>query len=80
LAQAAKIAGFFPVKLIKEPEAAGLYTAKSLDLSLHPNDIFIVCDAGGGTVDLIAYEIEATSPRLEAKELVPGTGTLIQGV
>lgn len=34
----------------------------------------MVCDAGGGTVDLISYEVEATSPRLKLKELVPGSG------
>lgn len=34
----------------------------------------MICDAGGGTVDLISYEITQLSPRLELKELVPGTG------
>ena len=34
----------------------------------------MLCDAGGGTVDLISYEITALSPHLELKELVPGKG------
>ncbi len=61
--------------LIKEPEAAALYTMHSLGFSLKVGDAFVVCDAGGGTVDLISYEIEAITPRLALKELVPGTGS-----
>lgn len=33
-----------------------------------------MCDAGGGTVDLITYEVVATQPSLELKEVVPGSG------
>ncbi|OCL10017.1 actin-like ATPase domain-containing protein [Glonium stellatum] len=72
--QAAKIAGLFPVTMIKEPEAAALHTLHDLGFTLHVGDAFIICDAGGGTVDLISYEVEATSPRLKLKELVPGSG------
>ena len=35
------------------------------------------CDAGGGTVDLITYEIKRIKPYLELAELVPGTGKLL---
>ncbi|KAK0648651.1 putative hsp70 protein [Cercophora newfieldiana] len=72
--EAAKMAGIFPVTLIKEPEAAALYTLHSLDFALNVGDAFVVCDAGGGTVDLISYEIVAITPTLQLKELVPGTG------
>ncbi|KAK9436430.1 Heat shock protein Hsp70 [Metarhizium brunneum] len=72
--QAAQTSGIHPVTLVKEPEAAALYTAQSLDFALQNGDAFVVCDAGGGTVDLISYEVEAIYPCLEAKELVPGTG------
>lgn len=34
---------------------------------------FVVCDAGGGTVDLISYEV-AQVGRLELKEVTEGTG------
>ncbi|KAF5544502.1 Hsp70 chaperone protein [Fusarium phyllophilum] len=71
---AAEMAGLSPVHLIKEPEAAALWTAKKMDRRLNKNDSFIVCDAGGGTVDLISYQVEAALPRLEVKEIVPGTG------
>jgi len=30
-----------------------------------------LCDAGGGTTNLISYEITKFSPQLELKELVP---------
>ncbi|KAJ4245770.1 hypothetical protein NW762_013894 [Fusarium torreyae] len=72
--KAAELAGLSPVQLIKEPEAAALWTAKKMDRRLSQNDSFVVCDAGGGTVDLISYKVEAAVPRLEVKEIVPGTG------
>lgn len=74
------MAGLSPVHLIKEPEAAALWTAKKMDRRLNRNDCFIVCDAGGGTVDLISYQVEAALPRLEVKEIVPGTGKCLNGL
>ncbi|ROV88754.1 hypothetical protein VMCG_10060 [Cytospora schulzeri] len=71
---AAKKAGIHPVTLIKEPEAAALYTLSSHDHSLNVGDSFVVCDAGGGTVDLITYEVTKMEPYLQLAELVPGTG------
>ncbi|CAO1601112.1 hypothetical protein XANCAGTX0491_004776 [Xanthoria calcicola] len=72
---AAKQAGIHPVSLIKEPEAAALYTLRTLrDKALAVGDAFVLCDAGGGTVDLISYEITALAPTLELKELVTGKG------
>lgn len=65
--------------LIKEPEAAALYTLHSLDFALEEGDAFVVCDAGGGTVDLISYEVEEVHPYLRLKELVPGNGMSHQG-
>nr|RBQ97628.1 hypothetical protein FVER53263_00133 [Fusarium verticillioides] len=72
--QAAKKAGVYPVMLIKEPEAAALYTFKKQERALSVGDCFVVCDAGGGTVDLISYEVVATEPTLDLSEVVPGTG------
>lgn len=37
-------------------------------------DTFVLCDAGGGTVDLISYTITELYPRLQIKEAAPGTG------
>lgn len=74
VSKAATQAGISPVSLIKEPEAAALYTIRRLDANLDPTDVIVICDAGGGTVDLVSYEIEATYPTLQLKEIVPGTG------
>ncbi|KAG6050527.1 hypothetical protein E4U33_000702 [Claviceps sp. LM78 group G4] len=72
--KAAELAGIESVTVVKEPEAAALYSIKTLDFSIEKNDAFVVCDAGGGTVDLISYEVMAVAPQLKVKELVPGTG------
>ncbi|KAK5661050.1 hypothetical protein OQA88_12429 [Cercophora sp. LCS_1] len=67
-------AGIHPVTLIKEPEAAALWTIRSLGFALDVADAFVMCDARGGTVDLISYEIVSLRPGLELRELVPGNG------
>ncbi|KAJ6786294.1 hypothetical protein PWT90_00834 [Aphanocladium album] len=72
--EAAKAAGITPVTLIKEPEAAALYSIRQLDMCLEPQDVIVLCDAGGGTVDLISYEVESTNPKLELKEVVEPKG------
>lgn len=66
--KAAKKAGMgSDFSLISEPEAAIIYALRSSQLKdLKVGDIFIICDAGGGTVDLIACEVKQLSPlRLE---------------
>ncbi|EKG11037.1 Heat shock protein Hsp70 [Macrophomina phaseolina MS6] len=64
------------LKLISEPEAAAVYTLKAIQPNhLSVGDNFIVCDAGGGTVDLIAYKITQLSPLL-VEESAIGTGGL----
>ncbi|KAF5707942.1 Hsp70 family heat shock protein [Fusarium mundagurra] len=74
--QAAKKAGVYPVTLVKEPEAAALYTFMTQERALNTGDCFVVCDAGGGTVNLISYEIVSTEPTLDLAELVPGKGNM----
>ena len=77
--QAAERAGMgnrHELKLISEPEAAAVYTLKTIQPSgLKEGDNFIVCDAGGGTVDLIAYKVNQVSP-LRVEESAVGTGGL----
>lgn len=77
--QAAERAGMgnrHDLRLISEPEAAAVYTLKTIQPSgLKEGDNFIVCDAGGGTVDLIAYKITQVSP-LRVDESAVGTGGL----
>lgn len=61
---AAKKAGMGPnIRMISEPEAAAVYTIQATQPNhLKVGDNFVVCDAGGGTVDLISYEIKKVSP------------------
>ncbi|KAK3713701.1 hypothetical protein LTR37_008395 [Vermiconidia calcicola] len=77
--QAAERAGMgnrHELRLISEPEAAAVYTLKTIQPSrLKEDDNFVVCDAGGGTVDLIAYKVTQISP-LRVEESAVGTGGL----
>lgn len=64
--------------LITEPEAAALYTIKTLRLSAQGsqfaiNDGFIICDMGGGTVDMISYKVNKLDP-VAVEEITVGCG------
>ncbi|RSL54238.1 hypothetical protein CEP54_009995 [Fusarium duplospermum] len=65
------------IHLVTEPEAAALATLhdKAEENSLTKGDAFVVCDAGGGTVDLISYKVNSASP-LEIEECAIGDGDL----
>ncbi|KAJ4317355.1 hypothetical protein N0V84_007412 [Fusarium piperis] len=81
--EAAQDAGFASrthdrVRLITEPEAAAHLALKS---SIHHVQDLIevgarvmVCDLGGGTVDITSYEVQSTSPSLRLRELCVGGG------
>jgi len=46
------------LRIITEPEAAAVHCAQLTDLHhLKPSQNFMVCDAGGGTVDLAVYKV-----------------------
>ncbi|KAL7275881.1 hypothetical protein RUND412_001158 [Rhizina undulata] len=82
--EAAKKAGFGEYEtqfnLIGEPEAAAAYTLKAIQPNkLNEGDTFVVCDAGGGTVDLVSYKIDKLDP-LVVKEAVGGSGSLCGSV
>ncbi|KAF9127078.1 Heat shock 70 kDa protein 12A [Mortierella sp. 14UC] len=61
--------------LISEPEAAALYCEKKCDqFSIGHGQRFMICDAGGGTVDLIVFEV-ASGPRGRTlREVTRGSG------
>ncbi|CAO3593678.1 unnamed protein product [Absidia cylindrospora] len=60
--------------LISEPEAAALYCEKKCEqFDLRHGDKFMICDAGGGTVDLIVFEIDERSGR-KLRESTKGHG------
>ncbi|GKZ55636.1 hypothetical protein AnigIFM49718_000717 [Aspergillus niger] len=72
--RAARNAGLNPIELIKEPEAAALFTLNYMNQrGLDKGDAITICDAGGGTVDLVSYEILNINP-LELKEVASPTG------
>ncbi|KAF9346263.1 hypothetical protein BGX26_002250 [Mortierella sp. AD094] len=61
--------------LVSEPEAAALYCEKACkQYDLGHGDQFMICDAGGGTVDLIVYEIASTSQGRRLSEVTKGHG------
>ena len=56
------------ITIVSEPEAAAAYAIKMMEpLSLEVGNNVVICDAGGGTVDLITYRILSLSP-LEVEE------------
>ena len=63
--------------MISEPEAAAIYAVKALDPhDIKIGDTFVLCDAGGGTVDLITYKVSSLKPILKLAEASPGNGSL----
>ncbi|CAK1359214.1 unnamed protein product [Cercospora beticola] len=67
------------VFLIREPEAAAVATLSSLtqggsEQQIKANDSIMICDCGGGTVDITTYVITGITPKLAFKELLVGTG------
>ena len=63
--------------IISEPEAAAIYALDVLDPhTIQVGDTFVLCDAGGGTVDLISYTVTTLEPQLEITEATAGTGML----
>ncbi|KAI4158523.1 MAG: hypothetical protein LQ342_007364 [Letrouitia transgressa] len=63
--------------IISEPEAAAIYALHAMDPhSIQIGDTFVLCDAGGGTVDLISYTVSALKPILQVEEAATGTGRI----
>jgi len=63
------------LRIITEPEAAAVHCARLTDLhKLHPNQNFMICDAGGGTVDLAVYKIIGSMSNLEIAEMCARSG------
>ncbi|KAF8420259.1 hypothetical protein EV426DRAFT_613029 [Tirmania nivea] len=77
----AAIAAGMPEKhtyLISEPEAAAVHCLTQLEDvkgSLQVGHVYVIVDCGGGTVDLIPYEVTSIAP-LRVRECAIGTGGL----
>ncbi|KAL2070911.1 hypothetical protein VTL71DRAFT_13937 [Oculimacula yallundae] len=71
------------ITLIAEPAAAALATYHDAEIRLNPTiepgDSFVVCDAGGGTVDLISYTVQSFEP-FHLRECIGATGDLCGAV
>ncbi|KAL2016086.1 hypothetical protein VTK56DRAFT_4293 [Thermocarpiscus australiensis] len=76
-----RIAGETELSFVSEPEAAALATLSSMDGrgDIKAGDTFVVVDCGGGTVDLISYEVVGIEPMV-VKECVKGQGGLCGAV
>ncbi|PIG87213.1 hypothetical protein AARAC_004202, partial [Aspergillus arachidicola] len=76
----AEIAGFGgngTIRLISEPEAAAMHALNvSNPHGSEVGDTVVLCDAGGGTVDLITFSIVEREPNLRPKEEASGDGSL----
>ncbi|KAE9364684.1 hypothetical protein N431DRAFT_110243 [Stipitochalara longipes BDJ] len=68
------------IMLVAEPEAAAIYTARYLrersggDM-LKKGESFVLCDAGGGTVDVISYRVKQLHPTFEIECVTIPTGS-----
>ncbi|KAL8967325.1 MAG: hypothetical protein Q9183_002971 [Haloplaca sp. 2 TL-2023] len=63
------------LQLVSEPEAAAIYTLQQMrGDELVIGDTFVLCDAGGGTVDLISYKIEQLAKKMRIVEVARGDG------
>jgi hypothetical protein len=63
--------------LISEPEAAALYCERMCEqVNLNKGDRMMICDAGGGTVDLIVFEVvdDYIQSNSRLKEVTKGIG------
>ncbi|RSM15432.1 hypothetical protein CDV31_005025 [Fusarium ambrosium] len=72
-------AGETTLTFAPEPEAAALSTLCEAGRKPKKDDVYLICDAGGGTVDLITYKINGVDPIL-MEEAVEGTGGLCGGI
>ncbi|KAF7184569.1 hypothetical protein CNMCM7691_005753 [Aspergillus felis] len=69
------------LSFVLEPEAAAMATLADPDHQslVEADNVWLILDAGGGTVDLISYKIVSEKP-IMMEEAVEGTGALCGGV
>ncbi|KAM0747949.1 actin-like ATPase domain-containing protein [Meredithblackwellia eburnea MCA 4105] len=64
------------LRIITEPEAAAIHASSISSLhNLQPSQTFIICDAGGGTVDTAVYQLIGQLSSLEIAEMAVRTGS-----
>ncbi|KIP01522.1 hypothetical protein PHLGIDRAFT_96918 [Phlebiopsis gigantea 11061_1 CR5-6] len=63
------------LRIVTEPEAAAVHCAFLTDLhKLRPSQNFMICDAGGGTVDLAVYKLIGLLANMEIAEMCARSG------
>jgi hypothetical protein len=60
--------------VILEPEAAALHARVSRDVEMEEDSVFMVVDAGGGTVDITMHKVVSRNGETVLSELAPGLG------
>ncbi|KAK7749083.1 hypothetical protein SLS62_008478 [Diatrype stigma] len=70
-----RLCGETTLSFISEPEAATLTVLPDIK-DLKAGDSFVLCDCGGGTVDLISYTVDQMQP-LTIHETVEGEATFL---
>ncbi|TLD05937.1 uncharacterized protein PgNI_08538 [Pyricularia grisea] len=73
-----RAAGPTTLTFVPEPEAAALATLTDTGRKVDKGGIYTICDAGGGTVDLITYKIDQAKP-IKMSEAIEGKGALCGG-
>jgi molecular chaperone DnaK (HSP70) len=64
------------LQMTSEPEAAAVYALKALDPHhIKVGESVVICDAGGGTVDLITYKMKSVSYPFSVEESAIGGGS-----
>ncbi|TLS21543.1 uncharacterized protein PpBr36_10253 [Pyricularia pennisetigena] len=74
-----RAAGPTQLAFANEPEAAAMSTLIERGRRPHAGNVYVVCDAGGGTADLISYKIDQVDP-ISMKEAAEGKGALCGGI
>ncbi|KAK9766193.1 hypothetical protein K7432_004902 [Basidiobolus ranarum] len=78
--EAAELAGLKGValQLALEPEAASLWALQSNDLSMDPDSKYMICDCGGGTIDVTVHEVDYSQRKVKEafayKLVIPADG------
>lgn len=64
------------LQMTSEPEAAAVYALKALDPHhIKVGESVVICDAGGGTVDLITYKMKSVTHPYSVEESAIGGGS-----
>ncbi|KAG8411532.1 hypothetical protein J3458_015589 [Metarhizium acridum] len=65
------------LQVIAEPQAAGIYALTNMrNTGLREGHTCIICDAGGGTVDLSSYRVQSLKPSVSLLQVAKASGGL----